>query len=85
MEKREIPVGVFHFDCFWMQGFQWCDFEFDVEFFPDSMRTQISRFWEDSEIPRVQASLLLNSILDPQHGSTDHGILNRSILQLRLC
>ncbi|KAG9225936.1 hypothetical protein CCMSSC00406_0006442 [Pleurotus cornucopiae] len=36
MEERDIPVGVFHFDCFWMKGFQWCDFEFDEEFFPDA-------------------------------------------------
>lgn len=36
MEERDVPVGVFHFDCFWMKGFQWCDFEFDEEFFPDA-------------------------------------------------
>ncbi|KIY51421.1 hypothetical protein FISHEDRAFT_70805 [Fistulina hepatica ATCC 64428] len=36
MRERDIPVGVFHFDCFWMKGFQWCDFEFDVDFFSDT-------------------------------------------------
>lgn len=35
MKERKIPTGVFHYDCFWMRGFQWCDFEFDPEFFPD--------------------------------------------------
>ena len=33
---RDIPLGVFHFDCFWMKSFQWCDFQFDEEMFPDA-------------------------------------------------
>lgn len=33
---RDIPLGVFHFDCFWMKSYQWCDFEFDSEMFPDA-------------------------------------------------
>ena len=35
MAKREIPLRVFHFDCFWMKGFNWCDFSWDDEVFPD--------------------------------------------------
>ena len=35
MAEREIPLSVFHFDCFWMKGFQWCDFVWDKETFPD--------------------------------------------------
>ncbi|KAL5358418.1 glycosyl hydrolases family 31-domain-containing protein [Aspergillus floccosus] len=34
---RDLPLGVFHFDCFWMKSYQWCDFEFDSEMFPDAM------------------------------------------------
>src|SRR5699024_7348622 len=26
MAEREIPLSVFHFDCFWMRQFHWCDF-----------------------------------------------------------
>lgn len=33
---RDLPLGVFHFDCFWMKSYQWCDFEFDTEMFPDA-------------------------------------------------
>ncbi|RAO71892.1 uncharacterized protein BHQ10_007904 [Talaromyces amestolkiae] len=33
--QRDIPLGVFHFDCFWMKSFQWCDFDFDSSMFPD--------------------------------------------------
>lgn len=35
MARRELPVSVFHFDCFWMREFQWCDFEWDARVFPD--------------------------------------------------
>lgn len=34
---RDIPLGVFHFDCFWMKSYQWCDFQFDEEMFPDAV------------------------------------------------
>ena len=35
MEKREIPLDVFHFDCFWMREYQWCDFQWDPRTFPE--------------------------------------------------
>jgi len=35
MRERDIPLGVFHFDCFWMQEFNWCDFTWDKGVFPD--------------------------------------------------
>jgi alpha-D-xyloside xylohydrolase len=35
MEERKIPLSVFHFDCFWMKGFNWCDFTWDKETFDD--------------------------------------------------
>ncbi len=35
MEQRKIPLSVFHFDCFWMREYSWCDFEWDPRSFPD--------------------------------------------------
>lgn len=35
MAERGIPLSVFHYDCFWMKGMHWCDFEFDPAVFPD--------------------------------------------------
>ncbi|KAK2782710.1 hypothetical protein FQN53_009634 [Emmonsiellopsis sp. PD_33] len=35
-KERDIPLGVFHFDCFWMKSYQWCDFDFDSDMFPDA-------------------------------------------------
>ncbi|MFI9011063.1 alpha-xylosidase [Actinosynnema sp. NPDC053489] len=35
MLERDLPLSVFHFDCFWMREFHWCDFEWDPRTFPD--------------------------------------------------
>lgn len=35
MVQRDIPLRVFHFDCFWMKEYEWCNFEWDREVFPD--------------------------------------------------
>ena len=35
MKRRDLPLSVFHFDCFWMREFQWCDFEWDRRQFPE--------------------------------------------------
>lgn len=45
MQERDIPLRVFHFDCFWMRAFHWCDFEWDPQFFPDIKGT-IGRYKE---------------------------------------
>src|SRR5688572_16872404 len=34
MSSRGIPLGVFHFDCFWMRQRHWCDFQWDRDTFP---------------------------------------------------
>lgn len=35
MADRDIPLSVFHFDCFWMKDFHWTDFLWDERVFPD--------------------------------------------------
>jgi alpha-D-xyloside xylohydrolase len=35
MAARDLPLSVFHFDCFWMRQYRWCDFEWDPDVFPD--------------------------------------------------
>ncbi|MGW0336104.1 alpha-xylosidase [Streptomyces sp. NPDC003011] len=35
MDERDIPLSVFHFDCFWMREYQWTDFDWDPDVFPD--------------------------------------------------
>lgn len=35
MADRDIPLHVFHFDCFWMEAYEWCNFTWDQKTFPD--------------------------------------------------
>ncbi|CDZ25118.1 Alpha-xylosidase [[Clostridium] cellulosi] len=35
MAERDIPLHVFHFDCFWMKEYEWCNFEWDPQVFSD--------------------------------------------------
>ena len=39
MQQRNIPLHVFHYDCFWMKEFNWCNFEWDKRMFkqPEAM------------------------------------------------
>ncbi|TVY63980.1 Alpha-xylosidase [Fusarium oxysporum f. sp. cubense] len=36
MARRDIPLSVFHFDCFWMREYTWTSFKFDPVQFPDA-------------------------------------------------
>ena len=35
MERRDIPLEMFHFDSFWMKGYNWCDLTWDETMFSD--------------------------------------------------
>jgi len=35
MAEYGIPLHVFHFDCFWMKEYHWCNFKWDRRVFPD--------------------------------------------------
>ena len=35
MAAYDIPLHVFHFDCFWMKEYHWCNFKWDQRVFPD--------------------------------------------------
>ena len=35
MAERNIPLHVFHFDCYWMEAYEWCNFTWDSKTFPD--------------------------------------------------
>ncbi len=45
MAERDIPLQMFHFDCFWMREFHWTDFEWDTRQFPDP-KAMLSRLKE---------------------------------------
>ncbi|MCA9874235.1 MAG: alpha-xylosidase [Anaerolineales bacterium] len=35
MADRDLPLHVFHFDCFWMKAFHWTNLQWDPDVFPD--------------------------------------------------
>lgn len=35
MIERDIPLDVFHFDCCWMDEFEWCNFKWNEKTFPN--------------------------------------------------
>lgn len=35
MKERDLPLAVFHYDCFWMKEYHWCNFEWDERCFPE--------------------------------------------------
>lgn len=46
MAERDIPLAAFHYDCYWMREFHWCDFEWDMRFFGD-IESTLKRLHED--------------------------------------
>jgi len=55
MKDRDIPLSVFHFDCFWMREYQWCEFQWDPRVFPDP-KGMLSRLKQDN----LRISLWIN-------------------------
>lgn len=45
MRERDLPLHVFHFDCFWMKAYEWCNFTWDPDNFadPEGMRARIKQ------------------------------------------
>ncbi len=43
MADRDIPLHVFHFDCYWMEAWEWCNFTWDVKTFPEP-REMLKRY-----------------------------------------
>ncbi len=45
MAQRDIPLHVFHFDCYWMDAYEWCNFKWDPKTFPDP-KGMLARYHE---------------------------------------
>lgn len=52
MKARSIPLEVFHYDCFWLRAFHWCDFVWSEKEFPDPQ----------GQIARLKEAKLLNKV-----------------------
>ncbi|HTP59395.1 MAG TPA: alpha-xylosidase, partial [Spirochaetia bacterium] len=69
MRERQVPLSVFHFDCFWMREFQWCDFEWDADQFPDPRG--ILRRLKDKGL---RISVWINPYIAQKSGLFDEGM-----------
>ena len=69
MERRDIPLEVFHFDCFWMKEFNWCDFEWDKRMFPDP-KAMLTRL----KAKNIEICVWINSYIAQQSALFDEGM-----------
>ena len=69
MERRDIPLEVFHFDCFWMKEFNWCDFEWDKRMFPDP-KAMLTRL----KAKNIEICVWINSYIAQQSSLFDEGM-----------
>jgi len=71
MADRDIPLHVFHFDCFWMKEFQWVDFEWDRRLFPDP-EAMLRRLKERG----LRICVWINSYVAQKSAMFDEGMAN---------
>ena len=71
MAERDIPLQVFHFDCFWMKEFNWCDFTWDKRMFPDP-KAMLARLKEK----KIEICVWINPYIAQQSSLFDEGVKN---------
>lgn len=76
MAEREIPLSVFHFDCFWMKEFEWCSFDWDREAFPEP-EAMIKRLKEKG----LKISLWINPYIAEKSSVFDEAAENGYLLK----
>ncbi|MBR1662941.1 MAG: alpha-xylosidase [Ruminococcus sp.] len=70
MAERNIPLQVFHFDCFWMKGFEWCNFEWDKSQFPEP-EAMLKRLHENKNL---HTCVWINSYIGQRSRLFDEGV-----------
>lgn len=71
MADRDIPLHTFHFDCFWMKGYEWCSFEWDKDTFPDP-EDMLKRYKERG----LHICVWINSYIGQKSPLFDEGMKN---------
>ena len=69
MARRDIPLEVFHFDCFWMKEFNWCDFTWDKRMFPDP-KAMLARLKEK----KIEICVWINPYIGQRSKLFDEGV-----------
>ncbi len=79
MAQRDIPLQVFHFDCFWMKEFEWCNFEWDTRQFPEPEK-MLARLYNDKGLKTcvwINPYIAQRSKLFDEGVENDYFILNK--------
>ena len=76
MRQRDIPLEVFHFDCFWMREFNWCDFEWDARQFPEPV-AMLKRYKETG----LKICVWINPYIGQRSPLFDEGCKNGYLLR----
>lgn len=79
MAERDIPLQVFHFDCFWMKEFEWCNFEWDTRQFPEPEK-MLARLHNDKGLKTcvwINPYIAQRSKLFDEGVENDYFILNK--------
>ncbi|WP_217592666.1 alpha-xylosidase [Cohnella sp. GbtcB17] len=76
MAQRDIPLSVFHFDCFWMKEYHWCDFEWDARVFPDP-KGMLDRL----KAKGLKICVWINSYIAQRSKLFDEGMANGYLLK----
>ncbi|MCD8107429.1 MAG: alpha-xylosidase [Oscillospiraceae bacterium] len=72
MAERDIPLSVFHFDCFWMKEYEWCNFEWDLKQFPDPP-AMLKRLHDDKGL---KTCVWINPYISQRSKLFDEGVEN---------
>jgi alpha-D-xyloside xylohydrolase len=67
MEQRGIPLSVFHFDCFWMKEYEWCNFSWDEKTFTE-VKPMLSRLKQRGSDPDGNKGLRVCVWINPYIG-----------------
>jgi alpha-D-xyloside xylohydrolase len=76
MAERDLPLRVFHFDCFWMKDFNWCNFEWDKRVFPDP-RGMLKRLKEKG----LKICVWINPYIAQESKLFDEGVENGYLIK----
>ncbi|MGO4937860.1 alpha-xylosidase [Fundicoccus sp. Sow4_H7] len=71
MIERDIPLEVFHFDCLWMEEFEWVNFKWDERMFPEP--EQMLKRLKDKGL---KISLWINPYVGQKSPMFDEGMEN---------
>ncbi|RAK12666.1 alpha-D-xyloside xylohydrolase [Halanaerobium saccharolyticum] len=76
MAERDIPLDVFHFDCFWMEELNWTDLKWDQRTFPDP-ESMLERYHQKG----LKVSVWLNPYLAQESEMFKQGLKNNYLLK----